>query len=104
MMIVNNLAKEVCDCCKGNILIGQRFLACENCNKIIHKNCYKKSKFSTHNSKQMCQACISTVLKRYNPFDECCKMQSNTDNDSDHFYNRELHNMRSQFYMMQTRL
>ena len=92
MMIVNNLAKEVCDCCKGNILIGQRFLACENCNKIIHKNCYKKSKFSTHNSKQMCQACISTVLKRYNPFDECCKMQSNTDNDSDHFYNRELHN------------
>ena len=32
------------------------------------------------------------MAKRYNPFEECCNVQSNTDNDSDHFYNRELNN------------
>ena len=88
--MTNEINKEVCDCCKGNILIGHRYLTCENCTKIVHKKCYKKSKFATHNSKQMCQACISTIPKRYNPFEEYSNMQGDTDNDSDHFYNREF--------------
>ena len=53
----------------------------------------------------MCPTCASTIAKRYNPFEEFCNVQSNTDNDSDHFYvqsntdndsdhfyNRELNN------------
>ena len=40
----------------------------------------------------MCPTCALATVKRYNPFDECCDIQSNTDNDSDHFYNREPHN------------
>ena len=90
-MIDFKVAKEMCDCCKGNILIGQRFLTCENCSKIIHKKCFKKSKFAIHNLKQMCPDCILAIPKRYNPFDELCT-QSDTHDDSDHFYNREFHN------------
>ena len=85
------MTKEVCDCCKGFILIGHRFMTCENCTKIIHKKCFKKSKFALHNSKQMCPNCISKIPKRYNPFMEYCDAQNNTDNDSDHFYDREIH-------------
>ena len=40
----------------------------------------------------MCPTSASTIAKRYNPIEECCNAQSNTDNDSDHFYNRELNN------------
>ena len=87
-----NMVKEVCDCCKGNILIGHRFLVCDKCTKIIHKKCYKKSKFAKHNLEQICPTCISNTPKRYNPFVEYCNMQDNTESDSDHFYDREFHN------------
>ena len=60
--------------------------------KIVHKKCYKTSNFSIHNSKQMCPTCALATVKRYNPFDECCDIQSNTDNNSDQFYNSEPHN------------
>ena len=40
----------------------------------------------------MCPTCALATVKRYTPFDECCDIQSSTDNDSDHFYNREPHN------------
>ena len=88
-----NLNREVCDCCKGNILIGHRYITCGNCTKIVHKKCYKKSRFAVHNMKEMCPTCICNIPKRYNPFSECCNQaQDNTEDESDHFYNRELHN------------
>ena len=33
LMMTNNVNKELCDCCRGFILIGQRYLLCENCKK-----------------------------------------------------------------------
>ena len=89
-MINTNISKEVCGCCKHAILIGQRFAVCENCPKIIHKKCYKQSHFAIHNSKQMCTDCISSVLKRYNPYKEYSDKQSDTEHDYDHFYNQEF--------------
>ena len=89
-MINTNISKEVCGCCKHAILIGQRFAVCENFPKIIHKKCYKQSHFAIHNSKQMCPNCISSVLKRYNPYKEYSDKQSDTEHDYDHFYNQEF--------------
>ena len=89
-MIGIEMKKEKCDCCKGNILIGHRYMVCENCSKIIHKKCYKKSKFSIHNSKQMCPTCITSIPKKYNPFADYSNAADSNGGDSDHFYDHEL--------------
>ena len=85
------MEKEKCGCCGHNILIGQRYMVCENCSIIIHKKCYKTSKFAMHNSKQMCSSCIPIIPKRYNPFADLSNTSNSLNNeDSDHFYDQEL--------------
>ena len=89
-MINAEMKKEKCDCCKGNILIGHRYMVCENCSKIIHKKCFKKSKFLIHNAKQMCPTCILLIPKKYNPFSDYSNAANTNDGESDHFYDREI--------------
>jgi len=64
------MKREICDCCKKNILIGQRFLECQKCPKLIHKNCFKKSNFVQGGTGHVCVNCSIIYPVKYNPFTE----------------------------------
>ncbi len=90
MVNMTNMIKDVCGCCNKNILIGQRFIECYNCLKIVHYNCRKTSNFNfkLHNSMPLCPDCITTIPQRYNPYRECENITCDIDVDgSEHFYN-----------------
>ena len=64
------MRREICDCCKKGILIGQRFLECQECPKLVHKNCYKNSNFVQGSIGHVCVNCSINNPIKYNPFTE----------------------------------
>ena len=88
-MMTRLLIKEVCECCKKNINIGQAITECDECNCIIHTNCFKKAKFQTINNRSYCHNCKEKIERVYNPFESLCR--ANSDNDyNDRHYNTEI--------------
>ena len=86
-MIRVDLKKEVCECCSKNINIGQFTTECSKCSKIIHTNCYIKSKFDCVNGLHYCTACHSSIIQRYNPFRS---LGIQNDNNSDKYYDVDI--------------
>ena len=86
--MINQLKREVCGDCNKSILIGQRFLECHSCQKIIHKNCFKTSNFLLQSSHYVCIDCANTKRNLYNPFEELtsCAGAPEHDSDCDKFY------------------
>ena len=66
--MVHNLKKDICDCCRKNINIGQPITECLICNKIIHTKCYKSSNFKFANDLPYCCECYDNIDIRYNPY------------------------------------
>ena len=88
-IMIDKLKQEVCGDCNKNILIGQRFLECHNCPTIIHKNCFKTSKFTPlNNTHYVCLDCSKIKTKLYNPFKELTGngRAPEPDDDNDKFY------------------
>ena len=89
IMISTKLAKEVCDCCKKIVNIGQPITECQKCMIINHTKCYSKSNIVTINQSQYCQRCCSTVTEKYNPFTTQLLITSDN-NDTDHYYDENM--------------
>ena len=87
-MMTRILRKEVCGCCLKNINLGQAITECDQCNCIIHTNCFKKS-FKVINNKNYCNNCKDTIDRIYNPFESLCRSYSESDY-SDRPYNAEI--------------
>ena len=84
------LHKEVCDGCNKSICIGQATLECKKCGKIIHTRCFQTSKFATRNCSYYCGECLPSIQHRYNPFRQESTRETNTNSDSDRFYNEDI--------------
>ena len=82
-----SIKREICDCCNKNILIGQGYLECQNCPKIVHKLCFKKSKFSQGGSGNLCTNCFNISVMIYNPFKELIGLDTESD---DKFYSEDF--------------
>ena len=82
-----SIKREICDCCNKNILIGQGYLECQNCPKIVHKLCFKKSKFSQGGSGSLCTNCFNISVMIYNPFKELIGLDTESD---DKFYSEDF--------------
>ena len=86
-MISTNLIKEVCDCCRKFINIGQPITECQKCNSVIHTKCYTKSDFIAVNNLQYCQSCCFDIPEKYNPF---ISQLTSHNNDTDHHYDEDI--------------
>ena len=65
---MNKRTKEVCDHCSKSINLGQLIYECSNCNKILHKKCFKNSKSVTIHENFYCLTCSKNLDNHYNPF------------------------------------
>ena len=88
--MINKIQREICSDCKKNILIGQRYLECNNCLKIIHKNCFRSSNFSLCDTFYICPNCVNINKKRYNPFKYITSNDGVRNSDDDKFYSEDL--------------
>ena len=90
--MIDKIQREVCVDCNKNILIGQRYLECHDCPKIIHKICFRASKFRLYNAHYICPDCANIKVKHYNPFKELASSHGPPTRDSDHdkFYSEDF--------------
>ena len=61
------LIKEVCNTCSKGISIGQAIVECSQCNCVMHHKCYRSSNTNIDGN-FLCNSCVITATKRYNPF------------------------------------
>ena len=89
--MTDTIKREACDCCNKTMLIGQRFLECQICSKIIHKNCFKKSRFCRIGSNHLCKESFGTNLGNYNPFKELTRISATENQEhDDKFYSEDF--------------
>ena len=69
MMMAEQLIKSKCDGCKKFLLLHNKIMSCESCEKIVHAECAKYNFEYNHvlNSWQ-CSDCTDKITNRYNPF------------------------------------
>ena len=85
--MIRSTLREVCSSCSKNILVGQGFLECRNCSKIIHKNCFKKSDIFLKKD-SICSECAKCTVDKYNPFKEL--LDHNNNDSEDKFYSENF--------------
>ena len=69
MMIPNQTIKDKCDGCDKFLLLHNKIMACESCNKIVHSECAKHLfEFNHLTNMWQCWDCNDIDSKRYNPF------------------------------------
>ena len=84
------LTREVCECCRRFIYIGQSIAECRLCNAVIHTRCFKKSDFKFENGFGYCYNCyVFKFEPRYNPYKTSISKFSVPIND-ENCYNEEL--------------
>ena len=93
--MIMKLIKEKCCCCNKNLLIGQRFVECQQCQRIIHLNCKKNSNFTFENSIYLCENCLKYSIHHhhYNPFKDLSVVEREIierDSGDDKFYGEHL--------------
>ena len=69
LMMAEQLIKNKCDGCKNILLLHNKIMSCESCEKIVHAECAKYNFEYNHiiNSWQ-CSDCTGKSTNRYNPF------------------------------------
>ena len=64
-----NVSKEKCEGCNKFILIHNRIVSCNTCNKLVHSQCANNIFQYNHVTDcWQCNVCISCTPTRYNPF------------------------------------
>ncbi len=89
--MMDSLKKEACRHCSKNVNIGQPITECNNCNLLIHTNCFRKAGFSRINSRMYCCNCAPTVKPIYNPFENLDALKvSRESGDLDKHYENDI--------------
>ena len=69
MIEPNKIIKNKCDGCEKFLLLHNKIMACESCNKIVHSECAKQNfEFDHLTNTWQCWDCNNNENKRYNPF------------------------------------
>ena len=69
MIEPTKVTKNRCESCNKFILMHNRIVCCESCEKIVHSHCAKNNfDYNSITSCWQCNSCISSNPPRYNPF------------------------------------
>ncbi len=77
------LKKEACRHCSKKVNIGQPITECNNCDILIHTNCFRKAGFQCINNRLYCCHCSLNVKHIYNPFENLDNLRVSRGNDND---------------------
>ena len=67
--LVPTTIKNTCEGCQKYILLHNKILSCENCEKIIHAQCaHNRFQYNHLKNTWQCCECMSVETQRYNPY------------------------------------